>query len=134
MRRLLAHADGTVRLNETDDRCGEDDGDPWTPPDDHALLVTRKDGSFGYAVVRLGLVVGESTTVTFRCAAVPCDTADKGAVIVQPYRTQFTFPPRSTVTREAWSAPLDSFLVVNNRAALLTRSDEIRADGGACLQ
>lgn len=65
VRRLLANGDGTVTTNHADATCGDDDRDRWTPPDDHAVLVTRKDGS--------------------------------------------------------------------NRAALLTRTDEIRADGGRCL-
>jgi hypothetical protein len=133
VRTLVAHPDGRVRLNHQDASCGEDDGDLLTPPDDHAVVVTRRDGTFGYAVVRLGLVIGEQTAVSFRCAASPCSSHDNGAVIIQPTRTQFTFPSRSRVARDVWSEPLESFLVVNNRAALLTRVDEIRSDGGRCL-
>nr|HRC85596.1 hypothetical protein [Thermoanaerobaculia bacterium] len=131
IRPLLADAAGNVILNQGDASCGDDDNDPATAPDDHAILVTKKDGSFGYAVERLNLVVNEGTNVTFRCVANPCDTNDKGALIIQPARNQFS--SRSSVNKTSWSIPLDTFLVVNNRNSMLIRLDELRTDGGDCL-
>ncbi len=92
---------------------------------DYAIVASASDGSFAYAVARRALVAGQQLAITLRCGAT-CVPANVGFII---QATDGAMPFNST----AWSAPLDSYLVVNNRAAVMTRLSEIHADNGDCL-
>jgi hypothetical protein len=135
IRQLLAGADLTTCTSGTagcsDITCGQEDGNPATPPDDHAIIVTRQDGTFGFAVARFNLVLGEDTNIALRCGAAPCDTIDKGGIIIQANRSSFS--SRSTINKTAWSTPLESFLIVNNRSSILTRLNELNSDDKSCV-
>jgi hypothetical protein len=129
-RQLLAGADLTTCTSGTpgcsDDTCGQEDGNPATPPDDHAIIVSRQDGAFGFAVARFNLALGDTTNIALRCGAAPCDTIDKGGVIIQANRGG------TAITNSAWSTPLDSFLIVNNKSSILTRLNELNSDDKSC--
>jgi hypothetical protein len=92
---------------------------------DYAIVVSKSDGSFGYAVARRALNAGQQLAVTLRCGST-CEPANVG-VIIQAVDGAMAF------NATAWSAPLDSYLVVNNRAAIMTRLSEIHADSGDCI-
>jgi hypothetical protein len=133
-RQLLAGKDLTYCANGdatcSDVTCGDPDG--FKPPDDHAIIVTRADGSFGFAMVRFNLVLGESSNVVLRCGTVPCTTQDSGGIILQASRNSGT--SRSILSKTAWSDPLESFLIVNNKNAILTRLGELANDDKSCSQ
>ncbi len=91
-----------------------------------ALVVSSADGSFAYAVVMKNLTAaGDYLDVTEHCGAT-CNPADT-AIVLRANRNA------GSVTTGSWGAPLESFLVVNNRASILTRLSEIYADSGDCL-
>jgi hypothetical protein len=134
IRQLLAGADLTTcegGAGCADLTCGDDDNNANTAPDDHAIIVSRNDETFGFAVVRFNLVVNEGTQVILRCGSPPCDHEDKGGIIIQAIRNRFS--SRSALNKTTWSVPLESFLVVNNRAAIMTRLNELKGDDKSCV-
>jgi hypothetical protein len=90
-----------------------------------ALMISNNTRGFGYAVAKLNPRPDDELALEFRCTT-DCEPANV-AVIVQVNRTADSY------STNAWSTPQESFLVVNNRSSMLTRLNEIYADGGDCL-
>jgi hypothetical protein len=97
----------------------------FTPTAGTALIVSKTDGSFGYALVMLNPQFSDFMNISFFCGA-SCDPPNV-TIVLQAIRLSATYNDTS------WSSPLDSFLVINNRSTILTRINEIYSDGGDCL-
>ena len=139
IRQLLAAASGSgqTQVNATDDTCGAlPDSTQDDPRHRHAVIASRTDGTFAYAVARLNISPGGFTTVSFRCAAgAGCNNPTKGTVIIQVNTTAHQ------LAKNQWSAPQESFLIVNSKGVILDNAinrlnelnTEAMAGGVSCL-
>ncbi|HEV7671810.1 MAG TPA: hypothetical protein VGS22_25085 [Thermoanaerobaculia bacterium] len=93
------------------------------PGHNRAFLVSRGDGSFAFAVARVNAAAGVELTLSFHCGT-SCGP-DNTAVVIQA-------STNLALSSAAWSDPIESFLVINNRSVILTRLGELQSDGGNC--
>jgi hypothetical protein len=128
-----ATIEGTVVNGADDGSCGLEPGtiEPEgvvLPRARHAVIATRADGSFAYAVARLDVPPGGYTNVKFRCAG-GCDNSSHGTVIIQAQTASLQ------LSKTAWSAPQESFLLVGSKAILMdgpaNRLGELQAEAVA---
>ncbi len=112
-RQMLVSANGKTRVNVSDNTCGNPPNDTTSPRAPHAIIASRTDGTFAYAVAQLK--PGLSTGVTFRCAAgAGCGNPTKGAVIIQ-----VGGPASLPLSKTQWSAPQESFLIVTSKGVIM---------------
>ncbi len=87
-----------------------------------AYLVTRFNGSFGFAVARVNAAAGVELGISFHCGA-KC-SPETTSVVIQANQPNLALNPSS------WSNPIESFLVIGNRTTLINRLGELQSDGG----
>lgn len=119
VRQMLASSSGKTLVNAQDSSCGAPAGSATNFParQRHAIIASRTDGTFAYAVARLNLPPGVFTNVAFRCAAgAGCNDSTKGTVIIQAHTTGIQ------LSKIQWSTPQESFLIVNSKAIIMDNS------------
>ncbi|HBL25993.1 MAG TPA: hypothetical protein DD490_04070 [Acidobacteria bacterium] len=122
--------EGTAIFGRDDGTCGVAPGTVDTEGNfhqraRHAVVATRLDGTFAYAVARLDVPPGGYTNVSFRCAG-GCPDPSLGTLIIQAQTASVL------LSQDAWSAPQESFLLVGSRSILMdgpnNRLDELKAE------
>lgn len=119
VRQLLGSPSGKTLINsEGDTSCGAPPGTPITdttsPRHRHAIIASRNDGTFAYAMARFNLPPGTYSKVGFRCAAgALCTDPTKGTLIVQAHTGALQ------LSKTQWTAPQESFLIVNSKGVIM---------------